>query len=100
MAEALSRLWLRFLPEIEQRAALVEAAAAALAAGTLTSAIREDAHAAAHKLAGTLGTFGMPEGTDAARKAETMLVEEVSEADAPELTACAVAIRAALAGRK
>ncbi len=73
MAEALARLWTKFLPEIEQRVALLEAAAQTLATGALTQQQREAAHAAAHKLAGSLGTFGLHRGTEIARQAEHLL---------------------------
>jgi HPt (histidine-containing phosphotransfer) domain-containing protein len=76
MAEALARLWTKFLPDIEQRVATLEVAAQALAASTLTNEQRESAQAAAHKLAGTLGTFGLHLGTDLARQAELLLAEE------------------------
>ena len=48
LAEAMNRLWSKFLPQMEQRAA------------------------DAHKLAGVLGTFGLNEGTDLAREAESL----------------------------
>jgi HPt (histidine-containing phosphotransfer) domain-containing protein len=68
--EALNQLWARFLPQIEERVAIFEAANRALAAGTLSDEERTAAAAAAHKLAGVLGTFGLAEGTDLAREAE------------------------------
>jgi HPt (histidine-containing phosphotransfer) domain-containing protein len=43
---------------------------AALANGTPAEPLREQANAEAHRLAGLLGTFGYPEGTDAARELE------------------------------
>lgn len=76
LAEALNRLWAKFLPEIETRVATLELAAAAIDAGSLTSELREQACAAAHKLAGTLGTFGLQEGTKAAREAELLYMQE------------------------
>jgi HPt (histidine-containing phosphotransfer) domain-containing protein len=83
MAEALARLWTKFLPDTEQRVAILEVAAQALAAGSLSNEQRESAHAAAHKLAGTLGTFGLHRGTDLARQAELGFAGEdaVSAAD-------------------
>ena len=72
MAGALDALWQKFLPEIEQRVAVLEAAAAALEAGTLQPKQQEEAHSAAHKLAGTLGTFGLTRGTEIARELERM----------------------------
>ena len=76
MAAALARLWTRFLPEIENRVGLLETAAAALSVGTLTAEQREAAHDAAHKLAGTLGTFGLHRGTDLARQVELYFAGE------------------------
>ena len=52
--------------------AILEAANQALAAGKLSDHIRAEAHAAAHKLAGTLGTFGLTKGTILAREAEIL----------------------------
>ena len=75
MREALSRLWVKFLPEIENRLAILEDAADALAGGDLTDELREQAHQAAHKLAGVLGTFGLKRGTELARMAEELLVD-------------------------
>ena len=59
IADALNRLWIKFLPQMEARVATLETAAAALAAGTLTAELQEQASAEAHKLAGVLGTFGL-----------------------------------------
>jgi HPt (histidine-containing phosphotransfer) domain-containing protein len=70
LTQAIDRLWVRFLPEIEERIAVLDTAAEALAAGTLTAARRETASAAAHKLAGVLGTFGLTRGTVLARELE------------------------------
>lgn len=82
MAVAMARLWTKFLPEIKQRVAVLETTARALAAGTLSEEQREAAHAAAHKLAGSLGTFGMQRGTELARTAELLLAEPCSSGDA------------------
>ena len=98
MADALARLWVKFLPDMEQRVGLVEAAARALAAGVLTDEQRAAGHAAAHKLAGTLGTFGLPRGTDVARQAEGLL-DVGAMPDADELTALVVELRGMLESR-
>jgi HPt (histidine-containing phosphotransfer) domain-containing protein len=99
MAAALDRLWAKFLPEIEQRIAVLESAAEALTAGLLTETEREAAHAAAHKLAGSLGTFGMQRGTELARAAEDMLAESCSAEDAVTLKDYAAELRAVVKGR-
>jgi HPt (histidine-containing phosphotransfer) domain-containing protein len=70
LSQAIERLWDRFLPEIKERIAVLETAAEALAAQTLTPSCREAAQAAAHKLAGVLGTFGLTRGTVLARELE------------------------------
>jgi len=100
MAEALARLWTKFLPEITQRVAVLEAAAISLAMGSLSSEEREAAHAAAHKLAGSLGSFGLHQGTDRARQAEVLLAEEISRGDAVQLEGYARELRALLDSRQ
>lgn len=70
LAAAMQRMWVQFLPQMEQRVAVLEAAAAAVAEGTLTAAQASEATKAAHNLAGVLGTFGLAEGTALAREAE------------------------------
>ncbi len=70
LSQAMDRLWLRFLPEIRERVAILEGAAASVAAQTLSSAECEAAQAAAHKLAGVLGTFSLTQGTVLARELE------------------------------
>ena len=72
IAAALDRLWVRFLPEIRARVGILEASALALAGGTLSLTQRESAASAAHKLAGTLGTFSLARGTVVARELELL----------------------------
>jgi len=78
MAEAMALLWAKFLPEMQQRVSLVEEAANAAAAGTLTDEQRVAGHAAAHKLAGSLGLFGTKRGTELARQIEQALEDSAS----------------------
>jgi HPt (histidine-containing phosphotransfer) domain-containing protein len=70
VAEAMKRLWVQYLPKIEERVLELEMAAAACINGNLTEHQREQARAAAHKLAGVLGTFGLDRGTQLAREVE------------------------------
>jgi len=72
MAEAMAALLKRFQPLLEERVTVVESAAAAAEEGTLDSERRQQGCAAAHKLAGVLGTFGFQEGTEVAREAEAI----------------------------
>jgi HPt (histidine-containing phosphotransfer) domain-containing protein len=99
ISDALSKLWTRFLPEIENRLALLQVAADALASGSLGTGQREAAHAAAHKLAGTLGTFGLPQGTDLARQAELLLAGDVPDSAAPQLLSWVAELQSVIRSR-
>lgn len=70
---AIAAIWDRSKPIMRERVAHVDGAAAALRAGPLDPAVREEATRAAHQLAGSLGSFGMLEGSDAARALEQLL---------------------------
>lgn len=72
LAQAIELMWKKFLPEIRDRARVLKDAAEAATAGKLTPGEREAAQGAAHKLAGTLGTFGLGRGTRLARELEQM----------------------------
>ena len=63
-------MWTRHRPQILERVTVLEAAATAVATKSITTAEREAAQAAAHKLAGTLGMFNLMHGTDVARELE------------------------------
>lgn len=67
---AMNRLWEFYLPQIRERVEALRSAAASLAEGSLTGEQCKNATAAAHNLAGVLGTFGLAEGTTLAREAE------------------------------
>jgi len=99
MLEALGRLWTKFLPEIENRMAILEAAVRSLEAGSLSGDERESAHQAAHKLAGVLGTFGLHRGTELARQAELVFAEERT-ASAGELSSWVSELRLLIDRRK
>lgn len=71
----LSALWEKYLPLMQERLALLDAAAEATRTGELDAQQRSSAIDAAHKFAGSLGMFGFPQGTDAARSMEHLLLE-------------------------
>lgn len=78
-AQLLAVLWERNRPLVDERLGQLESAINALVAtGELAPEIQVDAANVAHKLAGTLGMFGYPRGTDLAR-----LIEEVLELTDP-----------------
>jgi HPt (histidine-containing phosphotransfer) domain-containing protein len=72
LTEAVDLLWARFLPQMQERVAILETVAVAFTAGGLSIAQLQTANAAAHKLAGVLGTFGLTRGTVLARELEMM----------------------------
>ena len=72
---ALVRIWDRSKPLTRERLARIEAAVDALERGRCTDPAVEDAQHAAHQLAGSLGTFGLHDGTLLARQIEAELKE-------------------------
>ncbi len=102
MTEALDRLWARFLPQLEERVAVLEAAAAAFAANDLAADRHEAANTAAHKLAGVLGTFGLTRGTVLARELEIMYSRQNGPDPAlgAQLASIAAELRAIVESRK
>jgi hypothetical protein len=93
--ELLSRLWRQNLPIMRERVACLEAAAQEALNGSLTPAARTSASDIAHKMAGSLGMFGYPVGTEIAREMEQMLEAEGS-VDAARFVELAAQMRAAL----
>jgi HPt (histidine-containing phosphotransfer) domain-containing protein len=70
--EAMTLLWVRFLPHLNERVRLLEQASIALLHESFAPADCAEGGAAAHKLAGVLGSFGLHEGTHLAREAEAL----------------------------
>jgi HPt (histidine-containing phosphotransfer) domain-containing protein len=68
----LSGLWERSRHTVAERAALLKTAGELWNDNRLDAATRLRAVDSAHKLAGVLGTFGLPRGTDLAREAEVL----------------------------
>jgi len=102
LTAALDRLWVQFLPQIEERVAILETAAQAVTVNQLSIEQHQGANAAAHKLAGVLGTFGLTRGTVLARELE-MIYSSESGPDpslGARLTESAVQLRAIVATRK
>jgi HPt (histidine-containing phosphotransfer) domain-containing protein len=70
LAAAIERLWVQFLPQMHERVDTLGTAAGSVAAGTLSPEKQQEAQAAAHKLSGSLGTFGLTRGTELAHELE------------------------------
>jgi len=102
LSAAIDQLWIRFLPEIRERVAVLEAAVAAFATDQLTEAHQEAANTAAHKLAGVLGTFNLTKGTVLARELEIMYSREngPEPALAARLASIAAELRVMVENRK
>ncbi len=82
MRAALAAVWEKSLPLLRQRVTVLEQAVEQMRQGALQEALHEEAAREAHRMAGLLGTFGYPEGTDAARLLELAL--DTQHATAPE----------------
>jgi HPt (histidine-containing phosphotransfer) domain-containing protein len=74
----LAALWDRSKHTVAERAALLQVAVDLWMEDRLDEQTRLSAVDSAHKLAGVLGTFGLPRGTDLARKAEVLFGESAS----------------------
>jgi HPt (histidine-containing phosphotransfer) domain-containing protein len=73
----LSALWERSRHTVVERAALLQEAGKLWSDDRLDEATRLRAVDSAHKLAGVLGTFGLPRGTDLAREAEQVFGRQI-----------------------
>jgi len=65
----------RFRGSFAQQVTVLEQAKIALSEGNLSEVLRQSAGQEAHKLAGGLGTFGYPQGSNLARAIEDMLMD-------------------------
>src|SRR5688572_3766200 len=95
----MSRIFRAHRDDFHQRVTTLEVAVAAIAAGRLDHALREGAERDAHKLAGSLGTFGLVRGTALARELETTFGPgrpPVEPAEGPHLSSCVAALRCEL----
>lgn len=95
----LGRIFRAHKHDFDQRVATVEGAVQAISTGTLDHALRTSAERDAHKLAGSLGTFGLQRGTELARELETTFAPGGPPVDAiegPHLSECIAALRGEL----
>ncbi|MEY3869171.1 MAG: hypothetical protein RLZZ338_3062 [Cyanobacteriota bacterium] len=73
---AIDKVFERFRGVFLQQIALLEQAKTALLAGNLETELQQRAKNEAHKLAGSMGSFGYPECSKLARSAEHLLMKE------------------------
>jgi HPt (histidine-containing phosphotransfer) domain-containing protein len=102
ISKALDYMWARHRSQILERVAVLEAAASAVTAKSLTEAEREAAQAAAHKLAGTLGMFNLNRGTDLARELDQAYSSEsaLAAASGTHLASLAAELRIMIESRQ
>jgi HPt (histidine-containing phosphotransfer) domain-containing protein len=67
---AFAEVWVRNLPSIGAHLGEIERAVRAVEEGGLGAGLAVDARTAAHKLAGSLGSFGLAHGSELARELE------------------------------
>jgi HPt (histidine-containing phosphotransfer) domain-containing protein len=82
LAQKVLKLWERYKPLCMERLSVIEAAHAAASSVALDDEVRGKAESAAHKLAGALGSIGLPEGSKTASEIEALL--QPGNALAPE----------------
>jgi HPt (histidine-containing phosphotransfer) domain-containing protein len=88
---AMAQVWQKSLPLLRERVSTLERALTAVQNNQLTPELRSNAALEAHRLAGLLGTFGYPEGTDAARMFETVFDSDaILQPNLPETLAPAL----------
>jgi HPt (histidine-containing phosphotransfer) domain-containing protein len=96
-AAMIAEIWQRMRPIALERVDVLEAAADAVAGGTLGEAERSEAESCAHKLAGSLGLYGFDRGSSVARVIEGILKEGAPpEPGPPRLRSAVAELRAAL----
>ena len=70
------QIWAKFKESLAAQMVLFEEAIAQLSNGTLDSEVRSSVQAETHRLIGSLGSFGLPEGSEVARQIEQLLCLE------------------------
>ena len=77
--DVLAQLWQKNLPTIRERLDLLDRFGSAAVSGSLEEPTRIEALNIAHKLAGSLGMYGYPQGTEVAAKMERILKSPTAE---------------------
>jgi HPt (histidine-containing phosphotransfer) domain-containing protein len=102
MEELLQSLWTKNYGLLQERLKLIRDAHDRMAVGSLDNQTRCNAESAAHKLAGILGTFGLPHGSALASKIETSLAAEAPAGldFAPQLQSWLTELESIIASRQ
>lgn len=83
--QAVEQLWNQYRGLMEERLTVLQQAVQALRTETLTEDMQQAAERAAHKLAGVLGMFDRPEGTQIARQLEELFSGQLNSQQHPAL---------------
>ncbi|MBW4465650.1 MAG: response regulator [Pegethrix bostrychoides GSE-TBD4-15B] len=82
---SINHIWQRFQPRVSQQVEILERAVSALEQSVLEQDLQQQARQEAHTLAGSLGLFGLPEGSQLAHCIEQQLQAEQPLAEATAL---------------
>lgn len=98
LSAAIAAAWEQSRPNIVKRVTFLEETVAAALTGALGDEQRREAEGEAHKLAGSLGTFGFPEGSRLAREVELLLQGSgtLAQAEVLQLSELVLALTAQL----
>jgi DNA-binding response OmpR family regulator len=72
------QIWLKYRDSFAEKIALFDRAIALMATGNLDERLRQQARHQAHQLVGSLGSFGLPEGSKIAREIERLFQADPS----------------------
>jgi chemotaxis protein histidine kinase CheA len=97
LVEGLAEVWQRTRPLLMERVEAIERAVAELSGTPMKRSRVEVGCAEAHKLAGTLGTFGLDRGTELARELEQSL-DQPRPREADHLESIAAELRLLVEG--
>lgn len=92
----MAAIWTRSRPALLERQATIARAVPELESHPDDLSLRESIRTEAHKLAGLLGTLGLPTGTDLARAIEHRLDPDAPPPDIAELRRLAADLRAVI----
>src|SRR6185295_13433941 len=100
VSAAVQAVFQRSRGELSRRIETLEDMVAAMGTGALDESLRASSERDAHKLAGSLGMFGLPLGSELAREVEQALAvpDGPAMADAPRLADLVLTLRSQLDG--
>ncbi|HWC20169.1 MAG TPA: Hpt domain-containing protein [Terriglobales bacterium] len=81
VGKRLDVLWLKYLPAIRSRLEAINEVVEAIQRGEVTNELRATAAQEAHKLAGSLGTFGLQGSSDLALNVERLVLQAAQNSD-------------------